>query len=64
MAVLNICLDIKNARKKTKQEEQEKKEQAKTRCLDQFFLTKTRPGSDNVNATPAAYTVILKMILK
>ena len=61
MAVLNICLDIKNARKKTKQEEQEKKEQ---RCLDQFFLTKTRPGSDNVNATPAAYTVILKMILK
>ena len=32
-------------KKKQKQEEQEKKEQAKMRRLDQFYLTKTSPGS-------------------
>ena len=41
-------------KKKQKQEEQEKKEQAKMRRLDQFYLTKTSPGSSNVNATPAS----------
>ena len=44
-----ICPDIKNARNK------KSKEQVKTRCLDQFFLPKTNPDSDNGNANPAAY---------
>ena len=60
---LTICLDIKNGRKTKMQEEQEKKEQAKTRCLDQFFLTKTNPGSNNVNAILLPH-IILKIILK